>query len=296
MKPPPFSYYDPTTLAEAVELLGTLDNARVLAGGQSLMPMMIMRYAFPDHVVDLNRIPDLAGVTLTGDRIRIGAMTRQRDMEDDPLLKQHLPIIGEALHFVGHRQTRNRGTLGGPLCHLDPAAELVAVCANLQAEIDIVSRRGRRRLTMAEFALGFMTPGVEGDEVVEAVRIPVPPAHEGYSFVELARRHGDFAIVAVAARLRLDAEGRIATAAVTLGGVDVVPVHLVEAEATLAGARPGQDVFAKAARAARSVDAQEDAQVPRWYRQQVSEVLVARSLAAAHARATVDSLSSGRMQ
>ncbi len=129
MKPPPFSYHAPASVKEAVSLLGSLENARVLAGGQSLLPMLNMRFATPDHIIDINRIPELSGVNVRVDDVAIGAMTRQRELEFSADIREHLPLMHEALQFVGHRQTRNRGTIGGSICHLDPAAELPCVAA-----------------------------------------------------------------------------------------------------------------------------------------------------------------------
>ena len=136
MKPPPFQYHDPKTLAEAVGLLGTLDNAKLLAGGQSLMPMLNMRFVLPDHVIDLNLVEGLSGIKESGGALEIGAMTRQRDLEFSDLVKAKCPLLHQAIMHIGHRQTRNRGTIGGSLCHLDPAAELVSVCAAHDATVD----------------------------------------------------------------------------------------------------------------------------------------------------------------
>jgi aerobic carbon-monoxide dehydrogenase medium subunit len=285
MKPPAFAYHDPHSIDEAVALLARLENARLLAGGQSLMPMLSMRYAIPDHIIDLNRIEALAGITQIGETLHIGAMTRQRDLADHPLVRTRLPLMMEALGHVGHRQTRNRGTIGGSLCHLDPAAELVAVAANLDATIEIVGPDGARILPMAAFPLGFMTPAIEADEMVTAVNLPLPVPGHGHCFLEMARRHGDFALVAVAVVLVLDPAGRIASCAITLGGVAAVPLRMAEAEAILSGGDPGPALFDRAAATAGAIDALEDAQVPAWYRRQVAETLMQRALTAAHARA-----------
>jgi aerobic carbon-monoxide dehydrogenase medium subunit len=286
VKPPAFAYHDPATIEQAVGLLGRLENARLLAGGQSLMPMLNMRYAFPDHLIDLNRIEALAGIVEEDEVLRIGAMTRQRDIADNPIVRSRLPLMIEALAHVGHRQTRNRGTIGGSLCHLDPAAELVAVAANLDATIEITGPHGTRMLAMAEFPLGFMTPAVEPDEMVTAVYLPLPMPGHGHSFMEMARRHGDFAIVSVAVVLMLDPNGRIGSCAVTLGGAAAIPLRMAEAEAILADGDPGPALFKRAAATARAIEALEDAQVPAWYRRQIAETLMVRALSAAHARAT----------
>jgi len=194
MKPPPFQYHDPKTLAEAVGLLGTLDNAKLLAGGQSLMPMLNMRFVLPDHVIDLNRVEGLAGIRDLGDVIEIGAMTRQRDIEFSEVIKAKCPLLHEAIQFTGHRQTRNRGTIGGSLCHLDPSAEQVTVAAAHDATIVVAGPNGEREIAFADFPAGYLTPAIDLNEIVTAIRIPVWPAGHKSAFVEFARRHGDFAV------------------------------------------------------------------------------------------------------
>ncbi len=248
------------------------------------MAMLNMRYAFPDHLIDLNRIGELAGIYHRGESIRIGAMTRQRDIQDDPRIRASLPLLVEALSYVGHRQTRNRGTIGGSLCHLDPTAELVSVANNLGATVEIAGTRGVRELPLAQFTVGYMTTALEPDELVTAVWFPVPPSAHGCSFVEFARRHGDFAIVSVATTLEYDPRGRITRAAVTLGGMGPVPFRLLEAEEILLGSLPGAASFLEAGQVAQSLEAIDDAFVPAWYRRKVAAVMVRRGLSAAHAR------------
>ncbi len=284
MKPPPFAYHDPTTLEEALSLLGSLENARPLAGGQSLMPMLNMRFAQPDHIVDLNRIPELAGLRVEAGALVIGAMTRQRELEQSPDIARFCPLMVEALHHVGHRQTRNRGTIGGSLCHLDPAAELPVVAAALDAVLEVAGPRGRRQLPFAEFPAGYMTPAIEPDELLLALHVPVWPAGHGHAFVEFARRHGDFGIVSVAVLLQPDGVGRIARASIALGGVGPAPLRLAEAEAALQGAQPGPETFARAGAATRALDPMEDALVPAWYRRHLAGVLVQRALTKAQSR------------
>jgi carbon-monoxide dehydrogenase medium subunit len=286
LKPPAFAYYVPHTIAETVGLLSRLENTRLLAGGQSLMPMMNMRFVFPDHVIDLNRVEGLAGISAEGQVLRIGAMTRQRDLLDSAIVQRKLPLLAEALTHVGHRQTRNRGTIGGSLCHLDPAAELVAVAAALDATIDIVSEGGERSVPMAQFPLSYMTPSLAPEEMVSAIRITLPHTSDGHCFTEFSRRHGDFAIVSAAVILRLDAAGLIASSSITLGGVDALPLRMTEAEAGLIGRKPTEAAFAQAALTCSEIKAMEDAQVPAWYRRKLAGVLVRRALVTAHVRAT----------
>lgn len=281
MKPPPFAYHDPATLEEAISLLATLPNARPLAGGQSMMPMLNMRFAQPDHLVDLNRIAGMDGVTVEADgALLVGAMARQRVLERHSEVARRCPLMVEALAQVGHRQTRNRGTIGGSLCHLDPAAELPLVAAAMEAVVRVAGPGGQRDVAFADFAQGYMTPGIEPEELLVAVRIPAQPTGAGHCFLEYARRHGDFAIASVAVMLVPDAAGRIAQARVALGGVGAVPLRLPDAEAALVDA---QDVT-KAVAATASLEPMEDALVPAWYRRHLAGVLLGRALAIAQAR------------
>src|SRR5215468_7473716 len=161
MKPPPFDYHDPTTVDDVVGLLGRLENAKLLAGGQSLMPMLNMRFVLPDHVIDLNRVDGLSYIKESGNTLEIGAMTRQRDLEFSDVIRTRCPLMHEAIQQVGHRQTRNRGTIGGSLCHLDPSAELVSVCAAHDATVVATGPNGQREVPFAEFPVAYMTPAIE---------------------------------------------------------------------------------------------------------------------------------------
>jgi carbon-monoxide dehydrogenase medium subunit len=284
MKPPPFSYHDPATLEQAVELLATLDNAKPLAGGQSLMPMLNMRFVLPDHVVDLNGIAELSGVRLTDSRVEIGAMTRQREVEFSAEIAQACPILIEALHHVGHRQTRNRGTIGGSICHLDPAAELPTLACALDAVIDVAGPNGVRQIAFADFPVGYMTPSIELNEIVTRVSFPLWPREAGHSFQEFARRHGDFAIVSAAAMLLVDPAGRIARAALALGGVAATPLRMHEVEAALIGQSATPETFRAAAELCRKVEAVGDVYVSASYRQHLAVVMSKRALTQAFAR------------
>jgi carbon-monoxide dehydrogenase medium subunit len=286
MKPPPFRYYDPTTLKEAVQLLATLENAKLLAGGQSLMPMLNMRFLQPDHVVDLNRVTGLGGIEVKGGAIAIGAMTRQRDIEYDDGIKAQCPLMHEALQEVGHRQTRNRGTIGGSLCHLDPSAELVTIAAALDATVTVEGPKGGREIAFADFPAGYMNPAIEPDEIVTGVRLPIWKKGHGAAFIEYARRHGDFALASAAALVELDGKGHIARTSLTLGGVAVAPVRMRDVEKRLEGESPTPKRFAELAEACRSIDALEDVHAPSSYRQHLAAVLARRALETAASRAT----------
>ena len=284
MKPPPFHYHDPQNLDQALDLLAGRDNAKLLAGGQSLMPMLNMRFAQPDDIIDLNRIEELSFVRQTkGGLIEIGAMTRQRELEDTAVIRDRCPLMREALRHIGHRATRNRGTIGGSLCHLDPAAELPVVALALDATVHVQSRRGVRTLPMAEFPAFYMTPAIEPDEIVTKISFEPWPDGHGAAFVEFARRHGDFAVVAVAVLIELG-DGAIRRASVVLGGVGPGPLRCAAVEAAVTGSR-GNSAFQEAAATCRKIDAMEDVHASSAYRRHLAEVLTLRALESAWVRA-----------
>lgn len=284
MKAPPFSHVAPRSLDEALRVLHEADNARVLAGGQSLVAMLNMRFAMPDLLVDIGRIAELAHITDRGDAIEIGAMTRQREVEFSPLIVERLPLLKEAILHVGHRQTRNRGTVGGSLCQLDPSAEIPTVAMAFDATVLAASVRGRREIRMADFPAGYMTPSLEPDEMLVGLRLsPWAPGH-GHAFEEYARRHGDFAIVSSAAMLQLDAQGVVERVSLTLGGVGAAPVRVSAAESVLLGTRAQASDMAAAAERCAAVEASSDSYVPAWYRQHLARVLARRALANALSR------------
>jgi carbon-monoxide dehydrogenase medium subunit len=278
MKPPPFSYHDPRTVADAIGLLGRLENAKLLAGGQSLMPMLNMRYVLPDHVIDLNRVEGLAYIRETGGAIEIGAMTRQRELEFSDLIRTRLPLMQEAILQIGHRQTRNRGTIGGSLCHLDPAAELVTLGTGFDATVVATGPQGQREIAFTDFPVAYMTPALEPNEILTAVRFTPWPAGHGFAFVEFARRHGDFAITSAAVLLTADPAGKITRASVTIGGAAVTPVRASAVEAALVGQVPTAELLREACESCRTIEAIEDIHAPAAYRQHLAAVLSRRAL------------------
>jgi aerobic carbon-monoxide dehydrogenase medium subunit len=294
MKPSPFKYHDPTTVAEAVDLLGRLDNALALAGGQSLMPMLNFRVVVPDHLIDLNRIAALSSIAIADGAGRFGAMTRQRDLEFSADVAAHFPIMREALAHVGHRQTRNRGTFGGSLCHLDPSAELVNMAALHDGVLEVAGRDGGRRIAIADWVDGVMTNALAPGELLTAIELRAWPAGHGSAFEEFARRHGDFAIVAVGCLVTLAAGGTIARAAVCVSGLAAAPSRLAAAEQLLAGQVPSPDLFRAAAAQAEALETADDAFVSAAYRQRLARVLTLRALERAVARAGGDSARRGR--
>jgi carbon-monoxide dehydrogenase medium subunit len=286
MKPPPFSYHDPKTVSEVVGLLSTLENAKLLAGGQSLMPMLNFRFVQPDHIIDLNRVEGLSYIRDTVEGMEVGAMTRQRDLEFSDLVARKFPLMHEAIRSIGHRQTRNRGTIGGSLCHLDPSAELVSCAMTLDATVVVTGPEGQRDIAFADFPVAYLTSAVEPDEVLTAIRFPAWPAGHGHAFVEFARRHGDFAIVSAAVLLTVDGAGRITRAAVTLGGMGIAPVRASELEQALIGRAPDAAFLREACESCRGFAALDDVHAPASYRQHLATVMSRRALEKAYARAT----------
>jgi aerobic carbon-monoxide dehydrogenase medium subunit len=286
MKPPPFNYHDPKTVSEVVGLLTTLENAKLLAGGQSLMPMLNFRYVQPDHIIDLNRVEGLAYIRETADGMEVGAMTRQRDLEFSPLIEKRFPLMHEAIKNIGHRQTRNRGTIGGSLCHLDPSAELVSCGMTYDAVVVVSGPNGQREIQFKDFPVGYLTSAVEPTEVLTAIRFTAWPAKHGYAFIEFSRRHGDFAIVSAATLLTVDGAGKITRAAVTLGGMGTGPVRASELEAALIGQAPDVEFLRQACESCRKFDALDDVHAPASYRQHLATVMSRRALEKAYARAT----------
>ena len=286
MKPPPFSYHDPSNIGEALNLLGSLENPKLLAGGQSLMPMLNMRYVLPDHVIDLNKIEGLSYIEENNGELLIGGMTRQRDLECSDVIKVKCPLMNDALQQVGHTQTRNRGTIGGSLSHLDPAAELPAVCAAYDAVIVVQGSSGTREIPFAEFPVAYMTPATEMDEILIGVKIRAWADNHGYVFVEFARRHGDFAITSAAALLEIDGAGLITRASLTVGGVGAAPVRMDKIEEALIGLSGDEEKFRDLCEGCREIDALGDVYASSEYRQHLATVMSRRALVKAYSRAS----------
>ncbi len=288
MKPAPFDYHAPRQLKEAAELLATLPNAKILAGGQSLVPMMNFRYVIVDHLVDLGHVDDLRGIAVIDGRLRIGAMMRQRDLETSPEIARHCPLLAEALRHVGHRQTRNRGTIGGSLAHADPAAELPAVCAACDAVVHVASIRGIRAVPFRDFSLGFMATALAPDEMIAAIELPIWRLGHGHGFHEFARRQGDFALAGAAALLDIGAGNVVRRAALALFGVAERPARVEAAEAALTGKAIDAAAIQSAAAAAWLIEPISDIHAGGDYRRHLAQVLSARALVDAARRAGVD--------
>lgn len=282
MKPVDFHLHQPRTVSEAVTLLAKhADDVKVLAGGQSLVPLLNFRLARPEHLVDISRIAALAEIRRTPDELWVGATVRQAQAERSAAVAAHAPLLAAALPNIAHPPIRNRGTVGGSLAHADPAAELPSVAVALDATFAAVSARGTREIPAAEFFRTHLTTALEPDELLTGVRFPAPAAHTGAAFHEVARRRGDFALVGVAAQVSLQGK-EIAEARICVSGVDQVPHRCPDAERLLTGSRPEPVVLDRAADAVReSVRPGHDLHATAAYRKDVAGTLTARAVAEA---------------
>jgi len=282
VKLPEVEYDAQTTVAEAVDLLAEHgDEASVLAGGQSLIPLLALRLARPEVLIDINGIDELAGVSQTDGQVAIGAMTREYVAEESVTIADAVPLLAAALPLIGHEAIRSRGTIGGSLAHADPAAELPAVARALNAEFVVRGPSGERVIPAAQWFEGYLTTSRRPDELLVEVRFPAAGPDTGTSFAEVARRHGDFAIVGLATSLVLSG-GVISDARLAFAGVSEVPVRATAAEELLAGERPSAELFDEAARrATEDLDPPADLHGSSDYRKTVAAAVVRRGLRAA---------------
>ena len=288
MKPAPFAFYRAASAGEALALLAQHgDDAKPLAGGQSLIPAMNFRLARPAVLVDLNGAEDLSGIVVQpGGAIRVGAMTRQRSVDRSETISTRAPLLAEAMPWVAHAAIRTRGTVGGSVAHADPAAELPAVFAALDARYLVHSSGSSRWIAADAFATGLFATALEPGELLTAVEIPPMARGTGWAFVEMARRHGDFALAGVACTVTVDDNGACANARIALFGVGDGPVVSTGAAAVMEGATPGPDVFRAAAAAVEGeVDPPSDIHATAPYRRHLVGVLTRRALARAAERA-----------
>jgi aerobic carbon-monoxide dehydrogenase medium subunit len=280
MKPARFEYYAPQSLDEALALLNRFaGDARILAGGQSLVPLMNMRLARPNSVVDINRLAELDYIRINDDYLSIGAITRHRAIEHSQIVLAVCPLLSKAVGFVGHPQVRSRGTIGGSLAHADPAAEYPVVAAALDAEIKLRSIRGDRIVGWQQFFVSDYATDVEPDEMVVEIRFPRSHGANACEFVELSRRHGDFAMVEAAVKIEFDKNDQCSRVAIGLGGVASMPVRASLSETILQGKSPRKAIIREAASAAtESLDPVSDVHASAGYRKQMVSLLVYRAL------------------
>ena len=284
MKPARFDYYDPRTFEEAAGILAQHGgDAKVMAGGQSLMPLMNMRLVRAPVIVDVNRVEGSGYVNDWQGGVAFGATARQRTLESNGLVGERLPILKTAAAHIGHAQIRSRGTVCGSLAHADPAAELPAIALAMDAELEAQSPRGKRTVPAADFFVDYLTTSLQPDEVLAEARFPASPPGMAWAFQEVSRRHGDFAMVGIVAGLALDASRvAIADARLTFFGVGGTPVRCREVEASLRGQPTGEAVFAAAAAAVQPLlDPSDDVHATAAYRRSVAGVLTQRALSQA---------------
>jgi carbon-monoxide dehydrogenase medium subunit len=286
MKPAPFEYHAPDSVDDVVALLAEHgDDAKPLAGGQSLVPLLSLRLTRFDHLVDLNGVAALQGTRRANGHLEIGAMTRQRAVEQDADATAAVPLLGLAIPWIGHFQIRNRGTIGGSLAHADPASELPAVAAALDAEFVLAAKGATRTLGATDFFQGTFMTAIDTGELLTAVRFPVWGTGSGFGFAEFARRNGDFAVVGVAAGVQVGG-GTIQKAAIAFSGMGGTPVRASDAEAALVGASTGSvDVEAAAQAAVAGTDPSDDVHASAANRRRIGAALVERALRQAIANA-----------
>lgn len=280
MKPAPVEYRRAESRTEALALLKELgDEAKILAGGQSLVPLLNFRLAQPTALVDINPATDLGFVTADNGHLSLGAVARQRQVETSPEVRERVPLLAQALSHVGHVTIRNRGTIGGSLAHADPAAELPIASLALDARMKVEGPNGARLVDAQDFFFGPFTTAIGPEEMLTEVQIPWPAAGTATAVVESARRHGDFGIVVVMATLHRDGTGRCDSARLSIGGVEPLPLRLKEAEDVLLGSDLGAEAIAQAAETAfEQVDPIEDVHAPAAYRGELTRVFVRRAL------------------
>ena len=280
MKPCAFEYLSPQTVEEAIELLDRYgDDAKIIAGGQSLVPMMNFRLARPEILIDINSIKELEYIKTEGDELAIGALTRERDIEESPVVVEKWPILAKAISFIGHSTIRNRGTIGGSLVHADPSAEIPTILCALNGSVKVVGPSGEQILQPEEFFLTYLTTSLEPSDLLVEIRIPALPKNTGWSFMELSRRSGDFAIVAVGILLLTETSGVCREARISMGGVAPTPVRAQEAEALLAGQKITKKLIEEAAQqAAEETDTEPDYHASAEYRMDMARVFVKRGL------------------
>jgi CO/xanthine dehydrogenase FAD-binding subunit len=285
MKPAPFDYYEPRTVGETLNLLAQFtETGKLLAGGQSLVPMMNMRLARPAQVIDLNRLSELDYLKVEDGELRIGAMTRQRTLERSVAVRNGWPLLQEATRYIGHVQIRNRGTVGGSLAHAFPSAELPVAMTTLNASFVLRSAQKERVVSAQEFFVDVMTTALNSEELLVEAKVPRLPVGTGYSFQEVSRRHGDFALAGVAVLLALDADTKISYARLAFTGP--TPILGAKAEAILLGQKPSETLFQEAAqRATEGLEQDSDIHASAEYRRHVCGVLARRACAEAAARA-----------
>ena len=280
MKPSAFEYFNPQSVEEAIQLLDRYgDDAKIIAGGQSLVPMMNFRLARPEILIDINGIKELDYIQTDGDELVIGALARERDIEQSPLVNEKWPLLSKAISFIGHSAIRNRGTIGGSLVHADPSAEIPTALRALNGNLKVLRPSGEKILAPDEFFLTYLTTSLEPSDLLVEIRMPALAERTGWSFRELSRRSGDFAIVAVGILLNAETSGVCREARIAMGGVAPTPIRAEEAEALLSGQKITEKLIATAAQqAAEETDTEPDYHASAEYRMDMARVFVQKGL------------------
>jgi carbon-monoxide dehydrogenase medium subunit len=286
MKLPPLEYACPASLSEAVTLLASRGgDARAIAGGQSLMPMLAFRVVAPSLLVDLRKLSELKEIKIGADGVRLGAMVRWRDIEDDARLDSAHPLLKAAIEHVAHYQIRNRGTVGGSIAHADPAAEMPGICVTCDAEIAVTGSNGARTIRADDFFVGALTTALEPDEIITEIALPAWPAKRRWGFQEFSRRRGDFALAAAAVFYDQDASGKTANAHVGIIGLGDRPRRVPEVEVALNGQVIDEAMMERAAEiTTATVEAQDDIHASAAYRRSLAGTMVERALRGAATR------------
>lgn len=286
MKPASFNYYRPSTLEEALQLLQEYgDEGKLIAGGQSLIPILNMRLSTLRYLIDISGLQDLNFIRQEDGFLKIGGLCRQRSLERSALVKEAAPLLSEAVPFIGHMQTRNRGTVGGSLVHADPTAEIPLSLLALDAKAIIQSVDEVREVPVRDFFITYLTTDISPTELLTEIHIPIDSIPRGYAFVEFSRRHGDFALVAAACLLDTDEDGKVTSGRLALGGVDAVPVIAEDALDILLGEKLTDSLLEEAGRiAAEHADPEPDLHGSREYRINLAKVFTMRAIRKAYDR------------
>ena len=286
MRPRAFEYCAPSSLSEAVGLLHSRDEAKILAGGQSLISLMKLRLASAKTLIDINNIAELTQIRKENDALVVGALARHDQIANNNLIREKCLLISEAAGVIADQQVRNRGTIGGSLAHADPTADLPTACTAARAIVVTANVDGSRSIESADFFRGYYTTALERDEIIREIRIPVPPPRSGGSYLKFGKGHNDFAIVAVGSLLTFDSDNTCKAASVVLGGVAPTPIHAKNTEKSLIGRKPEDDVIKEASkRASDDLSPPSDLRASAEYRLEMVKVLTERTVRKSAGRA-----------
>ncbi|MDQ1005167.1 2-furoyl-CoA dehydrogenase FAD binding subunit [Neobacillus niacini] len=287
MKPPKFDYYKPTTLSEALDLLEEIgDDGKIIAGGQSLVPIMNMRLASPKCIIDINGLNELDYIKHEGNVLKIGTLTRQSKVEKSEIVANACGLLLEAITQIGHVQTRNRGTFGGSIVHADPSAELPLALLTMNGSVQIASKDEVRNVDAEDFFITYLTTDIMPTEILTEVSIPIIEGRSGYSFQEIARRHGDFALVAASCLMTVDDQNQISSVRLALGGVEAIPLLIEDAEDILVGEILSDSLIDKLLESVEmAVEPESDLHAAAEYRTHLAKILTKRTLTQAYERA-----------